>query len=69
MVSHTGLLKPSSSQSGWQPKSPHGVIDGLEKDWSDHLLAYHRLRGHSRICQYPYVIYSIASVAEIRGLA
>ena len=49
--------------------TPLGVIDGLEKDWADHLLDYHGVRSPPHIGRNPYVIRSIAGVAEIRSVA
>jgi hypothetical protein len=49
--------------------TPWGVIDGLEKDWANHLLGYHGVRSPSHIGRNPYVIHSIAGVAEIRSVA
>ena len=49
--------------------TPLGVIDGLEKDWADHLLDYHGVRSPPHIGRNPYVIHSIAGVAEIRSVA
>ena len=49
--------------------NPWGVIDGLEKDWANHLLGYHGVRSPSHIGRNPYVIHGIAGVAEIRSVA
>jgi hypothetical protein len=49
--------------------NPVGVIDGLEKDWANHLLGYHGVRSPPHIGRNPYVIHSIAGVAEIRSVA
>ena len=40
-----------------------------KKDWANHVLGYHGVRSPSHIGRNPYVIHSIAGVAEIRSVA